>query len=281
MTPIRIALAASLISLSLSANGCAEIIETLTTEEVVVAVLVTAPDVVHPTSGAKVAGQTSIVVYYGELDARQQDRGEEAYTPFADAEVHLVFQHPSAGQVDLAIQQDGDGSFRLDSTREPRLIYAETDYRLLLSRNGKTRRLQVRAPPPTDIVEVAAAAERVIRDHHAGSALTVTRVGAAGPSENDVAFVSLARLAETTASSTWSNVPDDAPGFIDLLLRDTAWRADSFIVPGTELDTGSYVLSLSAMARGAEVTTAGTSPLFFASSFFAGAAASGIVVVTT
>ncbi|MCC6623620.1 MAG: hypothetical protein IT385_20345 [Deltaproteobacteria bacterium] len=270
----------SSLALLASSAGCRQIIESLETQEVAVALMVATPDMPHPVTQQTIAGLTSLVVVYGELDAGRTNEANRGYHPIAGARVRLTFTHPTDGARELVATDVGDGTYTLDSTAEPRLRYAQVDYTLRIEHGGETYVMKVRPPAPSDIAEIAAEPDRVIGDHPAGQPLTITRSNPRGADDNDVAFATLSALESTTSSLTWTNTPDDGAGLVDLLLADDAWRADAFTIPGAELARGVYSVTLTPLARGFQLTGgAGGPPLFPGSSFLAGIGAGGGVVV--
>ena len=114
--------------------------------------------------------------------------------------------------------------------------------------------------------------------HEAGQPFTVTRAAPLGVSANPIAFVALSRLTGQTRADEWTNLPKDPMGFLSFVLADDAWRPDSFTIPGEKFVSGqAYAVTLTSTKEGGGED--GSSPLFIGSTFLAGVASSGAVVV--
>lgn len=283
----RLALSLTLVS-ALALTGCEELLEQLKAEEVVIATLVATPDLPSPADPqVTVKGQTAVTAFFGRVDQTKlvptgngaRTAQEGAFTQVAGAEMTLEFDPAEGEPVQVALTDAGGGRYTVTSLQNERLVYEpEIAYTLVVKFSGKTHRLRATAPRQTRIANFVEA-EQPLLVQEAGTNLEVRRSPALGI-ENPIAFVSLATVAGDTSEEAWTTAPKSALGFLQLVLDPTPFKKDVEVIPGTRFAaSSSYLLTLTAFAKGEQVTDDGSNPLFAGSSFLVGTADGGGVQV--
>ncbi len=284
MTRALVRTCCALALLALPLGACGGLADQLQADDFAVGALIKTPDLTNPQDSSKtIPGVTSFQLFFGKIDRSKISLGaggkqvaaEGAFTGVAGAIVKLDFHDPTNGDVEINVPDKGSGQYQIDSQTAERLTYDQTAYTATIAYSGQTFTLHVTAPAPTDIKELQAAPDRTITQT-ANTPLTITRTDAAGPGKNPIAFVNLSSVTGTAKVDAWNNVPKDPFGFLQLVLDDSAWRADSFVIPGDQFQPNSgYVVTLAEMAQGSADTATGSTALFVGSTLLAGVAAGG------
>jgi len=276
-------LLASAALIALFGTACEELARSLTAEDFAIATLVGVPEQEDPATKQKVPGIVTFQLFFGRIDKSKittsldgsQTAGAGAFTGAAGAQVKLQFTDAGGVAREINVSDKGAGNYQIDSQTATLLTYSATDYVAQINFGGNTYRLKVKAPEKAGVAKFATSA---VKEWQAGKDFTVTRLSAQGPSKNPVAFVDLTPIANGARGSGWSNAPKDALGFFQFALSDGAWRADSFAIPGAQLQKGNaYAVTLTSLERGG--TETGSAALFLGSVFLAGVASGGGVVV--
>lgn len=271
-------------TLAVGLSGC-DLLDQLKAKEMAVATLVTSPELENPKTGEKIAGYTKLSVMFGRMeggddvlgklgvDGDSDSKKKEGFQAVKGAKVKLSFE--KAGQaVTVDVPDKGDGKYELDTATDgvdPKFEYVgDAKYTLSIEYDGKKHKMEVKAPGKAAIQEFAQANPLT---HEAGQPFTVTR-GAAG---DEVAFVSLASLEGATPTEVWSN-DAKASGLVSLAGDDSKGKQTSYEIPGDKFVSGKeYLVTLSLLTRGE--ASKGDDPLFVTSSFFAGSADGGGILV--
>ncbi len=270
-------------ALVLSVAGCDQLLSQLESDHVAVAMLVKVPEQQNPVPGGQpLPGVVRFQLFLGAIQKSAAAAGlasgaTPGATGLAGAQVKLLFRDTEQNvDLEVPIPDKGAGAYDLDSLTDARLKLMKTEYTAQIVHGGHTYKLKVTPPEPSDIAEVAAAPLRVIKDHPENTDLRLTRANIVA--ENPIAFVNLAQVSPTTKADHWTNAPTDAMGLLSLALNDGAWRADSFTIPGAKFASGAgYVVTLTSLAQGQ--VDGSSSALFLGSTFFAGVASGGGVLV--
>ncbi len=266
--------------------ACGSLADQLQAKNFAVGALLSTPETKDPKSSTTIPALTTFQLYFGQIDeskisldpSGKQVAADGAFTGVSGAVVKLTFHDAGSNQDveltadDLSNSPNGSpGEYFLDSKTAQKLVYDQTTYTATISYSGQTYTMQVAAPPPVDIQEFENAQDRVITGHSAGAPLTLTRSVEKG-SQNPIAFWNLSSQAQAELDT---NAPKDPLGFLQLVLDDSAWRADTFAVPGSDFQPSSgYVVTFASLAEGS-VTSSGSSSLFVGSTLLAGAATWG------
>lgn len=266
-------------------TACGELAQQLSAEEFAVASLVKVPGQENPATHESVPGVVTFQLFFGTIDKTKIAVGLDgkrtasagAFRGAPGATVTLLFNDPARGETSINVSDVGGGNYLIDSQTANLLTYSETDYVAQIAYGGLTYRLQVKAPAAGEIKEFAAQTDRIVHDHPAGTDFGITRLKAAG-AQNPIAFVNLSGLSGNARADAWNNVPKDAFGFLQLALADDAWRADTFKIPGAQLQPGNaYLVTMTSLERGD--VEPGSPALFLGSTFLAGVATGGGVLV--
>lgn len=264
--------------------GCGDIAEQLQADNFAVAALVKTPDQENPQTKDVIPGVTALTVYFASVDKSKIVSGVTGESAQAGAlkantgaTVSLDFTGSDNVPVTINIPDKGEGKYAIDSKEAAKLAYHQTKYTLNISYSGSKYVLAVDASAPAMIKEFKGKAVKVITEHPAGQAFTITRDVAQGPAKNPLAFVALSAADGESSSETYSNFPKDAFGFLQFVLDDTQWRQDSYTIPGTNFAANKpYLAALMSVERG--TPTATSAALFVGSSFLAGVADAGGIV---
>lgn len=281
--------------LCMSLGACDQLLEQLQSSHVAMATLIKTPDLKNPLTDDTVPGVTTFTLHFGSVRSERvlplgtggQRVEDDAFSPIGDAVVRLQFtdttQTPPLER-DITVPSRGGGRYVIDSSEARQLAYVEGEYVATVEYAGQTFRLKVTTPSAgqSRIAELEATGAKVITDHAPGAPLTLTRADARGASENPIGIVALQSVSGVSASERYTNLPQNAIGLLRFVLADGPWRADSFQIPGENFEQGaSYLVTLSALERGAQDTSGGARALFPASVFLAGVADGGGVMTAS
>lgn len=283
MTPLRSrpgAFALTLVA-AIILSACSGLTDQLTANHFAVATLVQIPDQKNPSTQETVPGLVTFQLVFGLIDRTKivgPTAGAGAFSGLADAQVKLLFQDPTRGATEINVAHQGAGIYRIDSQTASQLAYHPIEYVVQIVSGSETHRLKVTAPEQAAIQEFVDAGALPVLTHAAGTPFTVTRASPMGVAGNPIAFVALSRLTGNARADEWTNLPKDPFAFLSFVLADDAWRQDSFTIPGESFASGqAYAVTMTSTKEGGGED--GSSPLFIGSTFLAGVASSGAVVV--
>lgn len=240
------------------------------------------PDPVHP--GQTIPGYAVLQSYLGTIDTTDPthlDASKEAPLPGAVATLGWTSLLAKSDVV-LAVKDQGDGRYTLDSKAEPRLTLEQGQrYTLVvLTPDGDAFGASVTPGPPAPIVEFQGS--RII-DRGAGSTgqdFTITRGDAPGSDGYRPAFVLVGQIDPANPAAaptqTYSTVPENAAAILKYALSDRPYRVPTFALPGATAfpRAGYYVVALLAAQTGRVSSNA-----FIGSIAIAGTGDAGIVYI--
>lgn len=276
-------LSAVMAAAALFLSGCTELLEQLQAEHVALATLVQTPDLENPVTNETVRGLTTFTLFFGRADlsalANGATGGNSAFTGVADAQVTLEYEDPETNQKrQLNVADNGSGRYSLDSSTAELLEYfAGATYTVTIQYSGKTHQLSVVAPERREVAEFANATKTVL-DHPADQDFVVT-LTSNSDAEPPVTFVSLSSVSGAASAESWTNMPKDGLGLLQLAIKPDPWKQSSFTIPAEELEPGTgYLVTASTLETGRQDSGPGLNALFTSSTFLAGTADGGGLV---
>lgn len=266
----------------LTTSACDGLFQQLKSNDVAIATLLKTPDANNPATGELVPGVTSFTLFFGSVDKSKiiprgdaEEAEDGAFKGNAGAKVTLHYADANGERRELTIPDLGGGKYVLNSTDSQLGYSPSARYRVDIEHDGKKYRLDALAPASSKIAEFAE--KDVVTEHKAGADFTVTRAGNPDPDTNSLAFVNLMSVSGSEDSESYTNMPSDGLDFLRLVLADSKWRENAFVVPGEHFEKGAqYLVTLTSVERGtSKGPNDGTEALFPASSFLVGVGAAG------
>jgi len=287
-------------------SGCSGLLDSMNATEAAVALMLHVEAQDNPLkpgdASARIPEATAFSLCFGQIDRaklQQATDGKQlaqdgAWTGIKDAVVKLDFTDAAgtaqqitiptaaseANALNLPVSFKGDGFYGISSKEAQLLSYnPASDYTVTVSWSGKQYQLKTRPAQPVKIKEFEDHGSKMWAPYPAGQAFTVTR----DPStdnpvqDNPEAFVLLSETkADGSTSLAYTNAPQTPQAFTNLMLDDTAYRANSFTIPGDKIVAGrGYAVTITAVAKGFPVEGSANTALFTGSQFLAGTADAG------
>ncbi|WP_395830119.1 hypothetical protein [Archangium violaceum] len=215
-------------------------------------------------------GQTAAYVFFG---TRNGDQGTPE--PISNATVRIETQNGNT----LNLENKGPGTYGLMSSsgEDAGVKYQSgTTYRFIAVQDGDSHVGSVEDAPAQERIDTLHPPAGFVR-HLANQELTLRRPAVAGGKERTIGFVTVIPLSSDgdKGEPTYSNMPTDPLGFLQLAALPADWKRDTLTIPGSAFpqpQSNYLVVFQTVRSGGAE-----SNNLFIGSALLVGTADVGMV----